>query len=61
MAAARSVRSPNVKRIDLTRFFCDSRRCFSVVGGALVRHDESHLTQAFAATLGPFVLRALDG
>ena len=61
MAAARSVRSPNVKRIDLTRFFCDSRRCFAVVGGALVRHDESHLTQAFATTLGPFVLRALDG
>ena len=61
VAAARSIRSASVKRIDLTRFFCDSRRCFSVVGGALVRHDESHLTQAFAATLGPFVLRALDG
>ncbi len=58
--AARSVGSSNVKVIDLTRYFCDTRRCFTVVGGALVRHDESHLTQAFAATLGPFVLRALD-
>ena len=59
--AARALRSPKIKLIDLTRQFCDSKRCFSVIGGALVRHDESHLTQAFAATLGPFVLRALDG
>jgi hypothetical protein len=61
VSAARAVRSQNVKVIDLTRLFCDSRRCFSVIGGALVRHDESHLTQAFAVTLGPFILRALDG
>jgi len=61
VTAARTVRSSNVKVIDLTRLFCDSRRCFSVIGGALVRHDESHLTQAFAVTLGPFILRALDG
>ena len=58
--AGRSLRSSRVKLIDLTRHFCDSRRCFTVIGGALVRHDESHLTQAFAATLGPFILRALD-
>jgi hypothetical protein len=58
--AARALRSPNVKVIDLTRHFCDAKRCFTVVGGALVRHDTSHLTQLFAATLGPFILRALD-
>ena len=61
VAAARATRSPNVKVIDLTRVFCDSRRCFSVIGGALVRHDESHLTQAFAVTLGPLILRSLGG
>ena len=60
VSAGRSLRSPRVKVIDLTRYFCDSRRCFSVIGGALVRHDESHLTQAFAASLGPFILRALE-
>jgi len=60
VSAARAARSSRVKVIDLTRLFCDSRRCFSVIGGALVRHDESHLTQAFAVTLGPFILRALD-
>ena len=61
VSAARSLRSANVKVIDLTRLFCDSRRCFAVIGGVLVRHDESHLTQAFAVTLGPYILRALDG
>jgi len=25
-----------------------------------VRHDKAHLTQAFAATLGPFIVRAID-
>lgn len=58
--AGRSLRSSKVTLIDLTRQFCDSRRCFTVIGGALVRHDESHLTQAFAVTLGPFILRALE-
>jgi len=60
VTAARSVGSSQVRVIDLTRQFCDSRRCFAVIGGALVRHDESHLTQAFSATLGPFLLRSLD-
>jgi hypothetical protein len=61
VSAARAARSPQVAVIDLTAHFCDSRRCFAVVGGVLVRHDASHLTRIFAATLGPFVLRALDG
>ncbi|HEV2059624.1 MAG TPA: SGNH hydrolase domain-containing protein [Solirubrobacteraceae bacterium] len=61
VAAGRSLRSSRVKLIDLTPHFCDSRRCFTVIGGALVRHDASHLTQAFAASLGPFILRALNG
>jgi hypothetical protein len=41
--------------------FCDETRCFSVIGGALVHHDRTHMTTAFSATLGPFILRALDG
>ena len=31
-----------------------------MIGGVLVRKDGSHLTRAFAATLGPFVLRAVS-
>ena len=60
-AAARSLRSPRVRLIDLTEHFCDDRRCFAVIGGALVQHDRTHMTTAFAATLGPFILRALRG
>jgi hypothetical protein len=59
--AARGVHSGQVRIIDLTRQFCDATRCLSVIGGVLVRHDATHLTQTFAATLGPFLVRALDG
>ena len=49
-----------LKPIDLTDFFCDAKRCFPVVGGVLVHKDTDHLTQDFAATLGPYLLRAID-
>jgi len=58
--AARSMRSARVRLIDLTERFCDDRRCYAVVGGALVHHDRTHMTTPFSATLGPFILRALD-
>ena len=48
-----------VKVLDFTKYLCDATRCPSVIGGVLVRKDGSHLTRAFAQTLGPFVLRAL--
>jgi hypothetical protein len=48
-----------LQSIDLTDFFCDSKYCFPVVGGVLVHKDADHLTQDFAATLGPYVLRAV--
>ncbi|MDP2710513.1 MAG: SGNH hydrolase domain-containing protein [Solirubrobacteraceae bacterium] len=60
VAAARSLRSPRVQVIDLTRHFCSARVCFPVVGGVLVHRDATHLTPAFSATLGPFILRALE-
>ena len=58
-AAARAERSPSVTVVDLTPQFCDARRCPAVIGGALVHRDSTHLTPAFAATLGPFIARAL--
>ena len=58
-AAARDIRSPRVKVFDFTSRVCDARRCFPVVGGALVHRDETHVTPAFSASLGPFILRAL--
>jgi hypothetical protein len=41
--------------IDLTRYFCDARDCFPVIGGVLAYHDLTHVTPAFATTLGPFL------
>ena len=56
---ALALRSSRVRVVDLTDHMCDARRCFPVVGGALVHRDESHLTPAFSATLGPYLLQAL--
>ena len=58
VAAART-RAERVQVVDLNRFICDARRCFPVVGGALVYKDEHHLTTVFAETLGPYLERAV--
>lgn len=58
---ARDLRSPHVRVIDLTSHVCDARLCYPVVGGALVHRNETHMTPAFSASLGPFILHALDG
>jgi hypothetical protein len=63
VAAARHT-SRRVTLIDMTSFFCGSEECFPVVGGALVYKDISHLTDIFASSLGPYLLRkirALNG
>jgi hypothetical protein len=58
--AARRMRSRRVKVIDLTSHICDARRCYPVVGGALVHKDGGHITQVFSRTLGPYLGRAVD-
>ena len=59
-AAAASARD-RVRLADLTRFMCDARRCFPVVGGALVYKDEHHMTTVFARTLWPYLAAASTG
>jgi hypothetical protein len=49
-----------VRLINLTTFYCGSR-CFPVIGGVLVLSDLEHVSPEFSATLGPYVLRAIDG
>jgi hypothetical protein len=46
--------------VDLTALMCSPRSCDPVIGGALVHKDIHHLTQTFAATLGPMLLRQFD-
>ncbi|HEY1539183.1 MAG TPA: SGNH hydrolase domain-containing protein [Solirubrobacteraceae bacterium] len=60
VAAARRLNSARVRIVDLTHFLCSAKQCFPVVGGALVYKDDQHLTDVFATTLGPYLLRALD-
>lgn len=62
--AAAEEPSSRVQAIDMTSFFCSTTNCYPVVGGALVYKDISHLTDVFASSLGPFLLRkirALNG
>jgi peptidoglycan/LPS O-acetylase OafA/YrhL len=58
--AAVRAHSPRVASVDLNHFFCDSRWCYPVVGGALVHKDDHHLTVVFDTTLGPYLARAVD-
>ena len=55
-AAVRAA-SPRYGMVDLNRFMCSVKRCYPVIGGALVFKDPNHLTLAFATSLGPFLLR----
>jgi hypothetical protein len=58
-SAASREHSQRIQTIDLTSFFCSARKCFPVVGGALVYKDISHLTDVFCSTLGPYLLRKI--
>jgi hypothetical protein len=49
-----------VRLVDLTSQMCSRRLCFPVVGGVLVHKDNTHITNLFATTLGPFVLRQVN-
>ena len=60
VSAARRLRDRGARVIDVTRYFCGRRHCLPVVGGVLVHKDVDHLTQQFARTLGPFLLRRVD-
>jgi hypothetical protein len=60
-AAAAAVGRPRVHVIDFTRFFCGSSTCYPVIGGAYVYKDDNHMNAAFGVTLGPYLLRVLDG
>lgn len=58
VAAARALRSPRYRTVDLSEFFCDRHNCFSVVGGARVFDDTvGHITTTYARSLGPYLLR----
>jgi SGNH domain (fused to AT3 domains) len=58
-SAAHALHSERVTVVDLTRFFCDRAWCHPVIGGALVLKDQTHMTETFSRSLGPYLQRAL--
>jgi hypothetical protein len=58
--AAHRMSGKRVRVIDMTRFFCSARRCYPVVGGALVYKDDQHITEVYGTTLGPYLRRAIS-
>ncbi len=59
VVAATRMHSAHVQTVDMTSYFCNRKKCFPVVGGALVYKDVSHLTDVYASSLGPFLLRKI--
>jgi hypothetical protein len=57
--AVARLRREGTRVVDLTHQFCGRKLCFPVVGGVLVHKDGDHLTQLFASTLGPVLLRKI--
>jgi peptidoglycan/LPS O-acetylase OafA/YrhL len=53
VVAARTSGSARLQVIDLVDRFCSLKRCFPVIGGALVFKDLHHFTLPWAKTLGP--------
>ncbi len=60
VVAATRAATPRIQVIDLTPLMCDAARCYNVIGGVLVHKDIGHMTRTFSATLGRYLLRALD-
>lgn len=58
--AAHRMDPRRVHAIDMSQYFCGRRRCFEVIGGALVHKDTAHLTEVFSTTLGPYLLRRVN-
>ena len=57
--AARASEDQRIRTLDLTRFFCGTRRCPPVIGGVLVYRDAHHLTPAYMTTMAPYLRRQI--
>jgi peptidoglycan/LPS O-acetylase OafA/YrhL len=52
--------SASATPVDLTSKYCDSTKCFSVIGGANVYRDQDHLTVTWTLTAKSFIKTAVD-
>jgi hypothetical protein len=57
--AARRTDNRDVRLADLTKYFCDERRCYAVVGNVAVYYDANHLNLEFSRTMKPMIADVL--
>ncbi|HEX7308693.1 acyltransferase family protein [Lentzea sp.] len=56
---ARTTEVPGVSLIDLSEYFCDAARCYSVIGNVVVYFDADHLNGEYSRSLAPMIAKAL--
>lgn len=61
VAAVKALSSQQVKLVDLSDHFCDSARCYAVVGKMPVYYDADHLNGEFSALMAPFIASKIGG
>ncbi|WP_082574908.1 acyltransferase family protein [Arthrobacter sp. Soil763] len=54
--AANSANDRNVRLLDLTDYFCNAEKCFTVLGGVEVYYDANHMNREYSDLLGPILL-----
>ncbi len=59
VAAVANMASEDVKLIDLTDHFCDSVKCYAVIGNVAVYYDANHLNGEYSRLLAPYIERKL--
>ncbi len=47
--------TPRVVLTDMTDFYCDDDRCYSVIGDVVVYADDNHVSRTYASTLAPYL------
>lgn len=47
--------SSNVNLINFDDIYCDSTKCFPIIGNVVVYRDDNHVTDTFARTLAPYI------
>lgn len=51
---------PQIRSVDLTDRFCDTRRCYAAIGGIPVYFDADHLNREYVRMLAPVIGAAID-
>ncbi|GAA2550898.1 peptidoglycan/LPS O-acetylase OafA/YrhL [Neomicrococcus aestuarii] len=59
--AAETMKSDRFFNVDMTSGFCDSERCYGVIGTVITFHDKSHVSFEYAKSLAPLFEKQLDG